>query len=246
MYVAAGTEETTAIAAFYGDRLGSNRCASGTFDHCVITTCLDGGPVQTYLDGGKVDFEGDELDATVNTGAVENEAGETGPGLGAVRHLPALSDNETITMTVRGKGSVSTVEGSVKLPPRLELTEPELSEPACQAVDPEDVDPVPVDASSDFALSWTSEEDNDIDVLFYFDDIKDYQGDEARERYTTIRCLYTGDDGGAVIPEEVVNYMPPGRGSFTVRQITSNAKLIGDWAITFGAYWELCSPIEVE
>lgn len=246
VYVAAGTQETTAIAAFYGDRFGETRCASGTLDHCVITNCLDGGPVQTYIDGGKVDFEGDELEATVNTGNVEDENGETGPGLASVRHLPALSDNETITMTIRGKGNVSTVEGSIKMPRRLELTEPELSEPSCQAVDPDDVEPIAIDTGDDFALSWTSDEDDDIDVLFFFDDIKDYEGDEDRERYTTIRCLYSGEDGGAVIPEEVVSYMPPGPGSFTIRQISRNAKLVGNWAITFGGYWELCSPVDVQ
>ncbi len=246
-YVAAGTEESSAIAGFYGDTFGLNRCQSQTIDRCIVSTCLDGGPYRDYIDGGKVDFEAEELEATLDTGKVPDGDGGEGPGLALVGGLPALSDGETVTMKLRGGGSVSAVEGSVTLPERLELTEPELEEPSCQAIDPEEVNAVAISATDDFVLSWTSSSEEDVDVLFSFDDIVDYAGDEDRKRYTQVRCLYTADEEGAVIGEDIVAQMPTKvRGSFTVRQIVNNAKLVGDWSITFGGYWELCSPIEVE
>lgn len=246
MYVAAGTRETTVYAGFLGDGFGASGCSTTLIDRCYVTTCLDGGGVQTYVDGGKVEFSGGELDATVDTGAVEDSAGDLGPGLAVAEGLPVVHDDETITISLHGKGSVPKLEGSVELPPRLLLAAPELEEAACEGVDPEDVAPIPVDATDDFRVSWSSDREDDVDILFMFDDIKDYPDDSERERRTTIRCLYTADEEEAVIPEEVVELMPPGRGSFTIRQIVSHAEVTDEWTLTFGAYWELCSPVEVE
>ena len=103
-----------------------------------------------------------------------------------------------------------------------------------------------VDVSNDFRLRWSSEREDDVDILFWFDDIKGYPEDDPRERNTTIRCLYTADEEAAVIPEELLEAMPSGRGSLSVRQIVKSAAVIDNWTFTFGAYWELCSPIEVE
>lgn len=246
MYVAAGTKETSVFAGFLGAGYGASRCSTGQIDRCLVTTCLDGGGVRTYSDGGKVDFKGDELEATLDTGKVEDSAGDEGPGLAFQDGLPTLSADETIEITLHGKGSVPEFEGSVQMPPRLVLTEPTLEEPACQGVDPESVTPIPIDPSDDFKLTWSTERKDDVDILFMFDDIQGYEGDEERERSTTIRCLYTADEGEATIPEEVVQLMPSGTGSFTIRQIVSDAELVGDWSITLGSYWELCSPVDVE
>lgn len=246
MYVAAGTRETTALAGFLGEGFGASRCRTSLVDRCYVTTCLDGGGLQTYIDGGEVDFEGDELEATLDTGAVEDAEGNRGPGLAVVDGLPVLKDEETVSISLRGNGNVPQVEGSIELPPRLELTEPELEEPACQGVDPNDVTPISVDAADDFKVSWSSERTDDVDILFMFDDIKDFPADDERQRDTTIRCLYTADEETAVIPEEVVEQMPTGPGSFTLRQIVSRAEFVDSWTLTFGAYWELCSPVEVE
>lgn len=246
MYVAAGTRESSAFAGFLGNGYGASRCETSVIDRCYFTTCLDGGGVQTYVDGGKVDFEGDELEATLDTGAVEDSKGNPKPGLAVADGLPVLEDEETIAIKVRGKGSVPAIEGSIELPPRLVLSEPELEEPACQGVDPDDVTPVTVDVSNDFRIRWSSEREDDVDILFWFDDIKDYPEDDPRERSTTIRCLYRADEETAVIPEELLEAMPSGRGSFSVRQIVKSAEVVDNWTFTFGAYWELCSPIEVE
>ncbi len=246
MYVAAGTRETTAFAGFLGDGFGASNCKTSQIDRCYVTTCLDGGGVQTYLDGGKVDFEGDELETTLDTGAVEDTDGNRGPGLAWVDGLPLLKDEETVTISLRGNGDVPRVEGSVVLPPRLELTEPALEEPACRGIDPDDVTPISVDAADDFKVKWSSEREDDIDILFMFDDIKDFPKDAERERATTIRCMYTADEETAVIPEEVVEQMPIGPGSLTLRQIVSRAEFVDNWSLTFGAYWEFCSPIEIE
>lgn len=246
LYVAAGTRETTAFAGFLGDGYGANRCKTSLVDRCYITTCLDGGGVQTYVDGGKVDFEAEELDATLDTGKVEDSDGNKGPGLALVEGLPVLKEDETITISVRGNGNVPKVQSSIQLPPRLELAEPELEEPACQGVDPDEVTPIRLDATDDFKLRWSSERDDDVDVLFMFDDIKDFPKDNERERATTIRCLYTADEETVEVPEEVVEQMPHGPGTFTVRHIVSKGAFVDNWAFTFGAYWELCSPIEVE
>lgn len=246
MYVAAGTLETSALAGFLGDGFGATRCRTSLIDRCYVTTCLDGGALQTYIDGGEVEFDGDELEATLDTGAVEDADGNRGPGLAVVDGLPVLKDDETVTISLHGKGSVPEVESSVELPPRLELTEPELEEPACQGVDPDDVTPITVDAADDFKVSWSSERKDDVDVLFMFDDIKDHPEDDDRERATTIRCLYTADEESAVIPEEVVEQMPSGPGSFSVRHVVSHNEFVDNWVLTFGAYWELCSPIQVE
>lgn len=246
MYVAAGTRETSAFAGFLGDGYGASRCETSVIDRCYFTICLDGGGVQAYVDGGKVDFEGNELEATLDTGAVEDSDGDLGPGLAIADGLPVLEEEETLSITVRGKGDVPAVEGSIELPPRLVLSEPELEEPACQGVDPDAVTPVTVDVSNDFRLRWSSEREDDVDILFWFDDIKGYPEDDPRERNTTIRCLYTADEEAAVIPEELLEAMPSGRGSLSVRQIVKSAAVIDNWTFTFGAYWELCSPIEVE
>lgn len=246
LYVAAGTRESSAFAGFLGEGYGAQRCESALVDRCYVTTCLDGGPVQTYVDGGEVEFKGDEFDATLDTGAVEDPQGNAGPGLASAEGLPVLRDEEVVTVTLRGKGSVPEFETSFELPPRLTLETPELEEPACQGVDPDDVTPISVDVSDDFRVSWSSERDDDIDVLFMFDDIKDWPEDSDRQRSTTIRCLYTADEGEAVIPEEVVELMPIGRGTFSIRQIVSQAEFLEHWTLTFGAYWELCSPVEVE
>src|SRR5690606_39946376 len=102
-------------------------------------------------------------------------------------------------------------------------------------------------ASEDWVVRWTSDTADDVDILFSFEDVADWTGDENRERFTSIRCLYTADEEEAIIPEAVVERMPPGvRGSFSLRQIVRSARLIGNWAITFGGYWELCSPVVVE
>ena len=154
--------------------------------------------------------------------------------------------DEKVEITVHGKGSVPEFEGSVQMPPRLVLTAPELEEPACQGVDPESVTPVPIDPSDDFKVTWSSDREDDIDILFMFDDIKDYEGDEDRERSTLVRCLYTADEGEAVIPEEVLASMPSGSGSFTIRQIVKHAELADDWLLTLGSYWEMCSPVTLE
>lgn len=246
LYVAAGSRESSAIAGFLGDGYGASRCSTSLVDRCYVTTCLDGGGARAYVDGGKVDFNADELDVTLDTGAVEDSQGNSGPGLAMADGLPALRDEETVAITLRGKGSVPEVESFVEMPPRLVLTKPELEEPACTGVDPDDVAPISVDSADDFKVSWTSEREDDVDILFSFDDIKDYSGDEDRERTTTIRCLYTSDEEEAVIPEEVVDLMPSGRGAFTIRHIVSHAEFVDGWSLTFGAYWELCSPIEVE
>lgn len=246
MYVAASTRQTTAFAGFLGEGFGANRCRTSVVDRCYVTTCLDGGNVQTYLDGGEVEFEGDELETTLDTGAVEDADGNRGPGLALVDGLPPLKDEETVRISLRGNGDVPRVESSIELPPRLELTEPALEEPACQGVDPKDVTPISVDAADDFKVSWSSDREDDVDILFMFDDIKDFPEADERERATTIRCMYTADEESAVIPEEVVEQMPSGPGSFTLRQIVSRAEFVDHWALTFGAYWELCSPIELE
>jgi hypothetical protein len=246
LYLAAGTRETTAIAGFLGDGFGANRCRTSQIDRCYVTTCLDGGGVQTYLDGGEVEFQGEELEVTLDTGAVEDAEGNRGPGLALVDGLPVLKDEEVVTISLRGNGDVPEVEGSIELPPRLELAEPALEEPACQGVEPDDVTPISVDATDDFKVSWSSEREDDIDILFMFDDIKDYPADVERERATTIRCMYTADEEIAVIPEEVVEQMPIGPGSFTLRQLVSRAEFVDNWTLTFGAYWELCSPVEIE
>ena len=246
MYVAAGSRETSAIAGFLGAGYGASRCATSRVDRCYVTTCLDGGALREYLDGGKVDFNADELEVTLDTGAVEDSAGNSGPGLAMADGLPPLADEETVMITLRGKGSVPEVESYVDLPPRLVLTQPELEEPACTGVDPDDVTPISVDPTDDFKITWSSEREDNVDVLFSFDDIKDYSGDEDRERSTTIRCLYTADEQEAVIPEAVVEAMPSGRGSFTNRHLVSHAEVVDNWSITIGAYWELCSPVELE
>lgn len=247
IYVAATTNATTALAGFYDELFGSNRCKSESFDRCIVSTCFDGGARRTYVDGGEIDIQGNELDVRLDTGRVEDENGNVGPGLAVAEGLPALSDNEQLTMTVRGRGSVSRAEGSVTMPVRLELTEPEVDELSCQGVDPETLPAVSISADDDFTIRWTSERADDVDILFFFDDVAGYTGDEDRERATAIRCLHTADEERATIPEEVVERMPTGvRGSFTMRQIVRNAKLVGDWSITFGGYWELCAPVEVE
>lgn len=246
VYVAAGTKESSVFAGFLSDGYGASRCQSALVDRCLVTTCLDGGAVQTYVDGGEVDFKSDELEATVDTGAVEDSAGNLGPGLAAQDGLPSLEDEATIEISVHGNGSIPEFEGSIQLPPRLVLTEPELEEPACQGVDPETVTPIPIDATEEFKVTWSSERSDDVDILFMFDDIKNYSGDEERERSTTIRCLYTSDEEEAVIPEVVVELMPKTTGSFTIRHIVRDAELVDDWSITLGSYWELCSPVSVE
>lgn len=246
LYVAAGTNETSVLAGFLDRGYGASNCLTDLVDRCYVTTCLDGGGVQTYVDGGEVDFKGDELEATLDTGAVEDAAGNEGPGLASQDGLPALADDEKVEITVHGKGGVPEFEGSVQMPPRLVLTAPELEEPACQGVDPESVTPITIDPSDDFKVTWSSEREDDIDILFMFDDIKDYDGDEDRERSTLVRCLYTADEGEAVIPEEVLGLMPSGSGSFTIRQIVKHAELADDWLLTLGSYWEMCSPLTLE
>ena len=246
MYVAAGTRESTAFAGFLDEGFGASHCQTALVDRCYVTTCLDGTGIQTYIDGGEVNFKGDELDATLDTGAVEDSSGDPGPGLAVADGLPVLHDEEELTITLRGKGSVPEVESSIEMPPRLELTEPELEEPACVGVDSDDVTPISVDATDDFRVSWSTDRKDDVDILFMWDDIKGYDEDDKRERSTTIRCFYTADEKEAVIPEEVVESMPSSRGTFTIRQIVSQAEFVDDWSITFGAYWELCSPVTVE
>jgi hypothetical protein len=247
LYVAAGTQQTTALAGFYGEVFGLNRCEREVFGSCEVATCLDGGSVRDYVDGGIVDVTGDELDASLDTGKVVDDDGNEGPGFASIPELPALANNEEISFKVRGKGTVSTAEGSIVMPPRLELVEPALEDPSCQTVAPEDLTPIAATRGSELSVRFVSEQFDDVDLLFFFDEIADYTGDEDRERFTSIRCLHTADEEDVMVPEEVTERMPNGvRGSFSIRQIVRNARLVGNWSITFGGYWELCSPILVD
>lgn len=246
VYVAAQEDASTAIAGFLGDGYGANRCLSDNVDRCTITTCLDGGGVQTYRDGGAVELRGEAgLDVVLDTGAVKDADGHEKPGLAIVHDLPRVSEKETVTMVVRGHGAVPRVESSVELSERLELTDGQFYSTSCQSQALEAADAMAVDATSEFTVQWSSDGDDAVEILFLFDEIKDYAADEDRERSTTIRCSYTAGEGQATIPEEVVEMMPHGPGTFVMRQVVSHSALLDNWHIVFAGYWELCSPVEV-
>jgi hypothetical protein len=194
---AVGRSGTTSLSARYSSKLDATCVPIDARSACVLVECEPDATL-AFANAGEVTVGDDALER-IDDGSYSLEVPEE------------LVPGESLVMRASGSSRVPEHSGTVVVPEPLELT---------SALD----DPLAVDPSMDFAVTWTPAMSDRVSLALTFDDLE-------------IRCSASAELGELTIASRLFEELPDAAaGSFTFVSENIVDSTPDDWQVWFGVH----------